>query len=154
LDALKALPIADIASDNAALFLWATPPLLPDALELMAAWGFEYKTIAFTWVKQTRRGQAWHWGMGNWTRANAEHVLLGTRGRPQRLSAAVHSLVVAPIGAHSAKPPEVRDRIVALMGDRPRLELFARSSSPGWVTTGFDADGRDIREAIVLLKED
>jgi N6-adenosine-specific RNA methylase IME4 len=63
----------------------------------------------------------------------------------------VRSLVVAPVGAHSAKPPEVRDRLVALLGDVPRVELFAREAAPGWVAIGNGIDGRDIRQSIGVV---
>lgn len=133
--AIRLLPVETIAADDCALFLWATPPRLPLALTAMRAWGFTYKTIAFTWIK-TRSADKLHWGMGNWTRANPEHVLLGIRGKPRRISAGVHSVVRAPLRAHSQKPPEVRERIVELMGDVPRVELFARVRPEGWDAWG------------------
>lgn len=74
--------------------------------------------------------------MGGWTRANAEVCLLATRGRPKRLSASVHSVVDAPVRAHSQKPDEVRTRIVELFGDLPRIELFAREKTQGWDVWG------------------
>lgn len=155
------LDVPSIAADDAVLFMWATPPTLLDAFAVMKAWGFEYKTFAFTWVKTTKTGSH-AWGMGHWTRANAEPVLLGVRGdfdaesaivdgtevvllgrrgRPKRASAAVHQVVVAERGRHSAKPPEVRDRIVQLMGDVPRIELFARDRAPGWAAWGNEVPG-------------
>ncbi len=136
---IKALDVPSIAADDCALFLWSTMPMLPDALEVMDAWGFQFKTVAFVWAKQTKK-QKWHWGMGNWTRANGEIVLLGTRGRPSRASAAVHSLVVERIRKHSQKPDVVRDRIVQLMGDLPRIELFAREKMPGWDVWGNEVE--------------
>ena len=72
------------------------------------------------------------WGLGHWTRANAELCLLATRGSPRRQSAAVHQVILSPVEEHSKKPDAVRDRIVALMGDLPRVELFARQATPGW----------------------
>lgn len=129
---IKSLPVADIAAENCVLFLWATFPMLPEALETIKAWGFQYKTAAFVWAKQNRRSPGWFWGLGNWTRSNAEVCLLATKGRPVRASAAVHSLICSPVGKHSAKPKEARERIVELMGDVPRIELFARERIPGW----------------------
>lgn len=86
-------------------------------------------------------------GLGYWTRGNPEICLLGTRGSPKRINKNVDNLVVANRGQHSAKPPEVREKIVELMGDLPRLEMFARPPVPtGWVATGLDYDGLDIRE--------
>lgn len=113
-------------------------PQLPLALEVMAAWGFAFKTVAFTWVKRNRVAPSWFWGMGNWTRANAELVLLGTKGKPKRVDAGVHSVLDSPVGRHSQKPDETRDRIVRLLGDLPRIELFARGRYPGWDVWGLD----------------
>ena len=133
---IKALPVADIASEDCALFLWSTFPMLPEALETIRAWGFRYKTAAFVWAKQNRRSPGWFWGLGNWTRSNAEICLLATKGRPERVSASVHSLICSPVGKHSEKPNEARKRIVELMGDVPRIELFARERVTGWDAWG------------------
>lgn len=138
LDDVKAYPIP--AADDCALFLWATRPMIREALEVMEAWGFEYKTEAFTWAKTTKTGK-WHFGMGYWTRANTEAVLLGTRGKVCRLARNVRQLVVAPVREHSRKPDEVRGRIVRLMGDLPRIELFARSRAAGWDAMGDELPG-------------
>jgi N6-adenosine-specific RNA methylase IME4 len=129
------LPVRDIAARNALLFLWATYPKLPDALEVMAAWGFAYKTVAFTWVKM-RRHCVPHFGLGYWTRANPEICLLGTRGHPKRVRKDVPNLTMARLRGHSQKPDEVRDKIVQLVGDVPRVELFARERAPGWDAWG------------------
>ena len=130
-----------IAADDCVLFMWATFPMLKEAIELIEAWGFTYKTIAFNWIKQNKKSPGLFWGLGNWTRSNSEVCLLATKGKPKRASAAVHSVVVAPIQKHSQKPEEVRDRIVELMGDLPRIELFARTTAPGW-----DAWGNEVPE--------
>jgi N6-adenosine-specific RNA methylase IME4 len=106
---------------------------------LFEKWGFEYKTCAFTWVKRNKISPSWFWGMGSWTRANAELCLLATKGNPKRLDAGVSSVIDSAIGRHSEKPPETRDRIVSLMGDLPRIELFARQTVPGWDCWGNDA---------------
>lgn len=145
-DDLARMPIAKLAADDCALFLWATWPTLPDAFALIEAWGFTYKTCAFDWVKTTKDGRNAAMGLGHWTRGNSEVVLLATRGRPVRIDKGVPQTILdetleqealfAPRGKHSAKPAEVRDRIVRLMGDVPRLELFARERPPGWVVWG------------------
>lgn len=129
---IKSLPVADIAAENCVLFLWSTFPMLPEALETVRAWGFQYKTAAFVWAKRNRQSPGWFWGLGNWTRSNPEVCLLSVRGRPARVSSSVHSLIEAPVGRHSAKPKEARARIEALMGDVPRIELFARERVLGW----------------------
>lgn len=94
---IKALPVADIAADNCVLFLWTTFPMLREALETIEAWGFEYKTLAFCWAKRNKSGKGWFWGLGNWTRSNPEICLLAIKGHPQRVSAAVHSLLDCPV---------------------------------------------------------
>lgn len=140
------LEVGRLFAADAALFIWATWPMLPDALRVMEAWGFRYSTCAFVWVKTTKGG-ALHWGMGQSTRSNTEPCLLGIRGRLGRESGGVHQVIaepetiVAPVGAHSAKPTETRDRIVRLLGDRPRIELFARDRAPGWDAWGNQVPG-------------
>lgn len=138
---IKNLPVAHLAKDNAVLFMWSTFPNLKHALETIEAWGFEYKTLAFNWVKRNKSGNGWFWGLGFWTRANSEICLLAVKGKPKRISARVHSVVDAPIARHSAKPAEVRERIVELMGDVPRIELFARNTVPGWDAWGNEVYG-------------
>jgi N6-adenosine-specific RNA methylase IME4 len=150
--ALCALDVRSISAQDSALLLWATPPHLPVALRVMDAWGFRYKTVAFTWVKMQRDGNSC-WGMGHYTRANAEIVLLGTRGRPHVASHSVRSAVLAPRGRHSEKPAEVHRRIEQLFGDVPRVELFARSEVPGWRCLGNEIDGMDIAAALAAERE-
>ena len=125
-----------IASDNCTLFMWATYPMMKEALKVIEAWGFTYKTIAFQWVKQNRSGNGYFFGLGRWTRSNTEPCLLAVKGKPKRISASVGQLVFSPLRRHSQKPDEVRDRIVELMGDLPRIELFARETAPGWDSWG------------------
>jgi len=144
-DWLKSLRVKEIASDNSALFFWVTMPQLNNAIEVMNAWGFAFKTNAFTWVKMNKVAtDTLFWGMGRWTRSNAELCLLGTRGKPQRESAGVHSVIMSPIGAHSEKPQEARDRIIQLCGDKPRIELFSRNRVDGWDAWGNQVDSDNI----------
>jgi len=141
---MAALPVGDIAARDSVLFMWTTGPMLVDgtAERLARAWGFTPKTMAFTWVKLTKLGKRWFWGMGRWTRSNPEFVVLYTKGKPSRVSAAVHSIIEAPIGEHSVKPAEYRDRIVALCGDVSRIELFARGNvEDGWDRWGNEEAG-------------
>jgi len=143
------LPVQEIAADESTLFLWATWPKLTVALDVIACWGFEYSTIGFIWVKtakhqprsDTYQPPRLHWGMGHWTRANSEPCLFARRGRPKALSHSIHSVVHAPVGLHSAKPSEVRERIQTLT-PAPRAELFLRGPvSPGWWGWGNQAEG-------------
>lgn len=146
---IQQLPVQSIAADDSVLFLWVTWPTLEEGLELIRHWGFTYKTCGFLWAKRNKVNLAtWFWGMGYWTRANTEPCLIATRGNPKRINAGVHQLIEAPVSRHSEKPVEIRERIVQLCGDIPRVELFARNSAPGWDCIGNEIDGRDIREVL------
>jgi N6-adenosine-specific RNA methylase IME4 len=140
IDDICALPIVDLAADNAILFLWATFPSLDVAFKVIQAWGFTYKTVAFVWIKQNRKAESLFWGLGYWTRANAEICLLATKGTIKRISASVHQVITSHIEQHSKKPDEARIRIVELVGDLPRIELFARERAPGWDVWGNEVD--------------
>ena len=148
LEELKQLPVSDLAAKDCVLFLWATFPQLREALELIEAWGFKYKTVAFVWLKKNKVADSWFYGLGFWTRGNAEICLLATKGKPKRQSPAVHQFIISPIEAHSKKPDEARNKIVHLMGDVPRIELFARQSPEGW-----DVWGNEVECSITLGKE-
>ncbi len=154
LDRLCSLPVAQMAAENCALFMWGTYPKIQDALTLIPYWGFTFKSYAFDWVKL--RGGRPQMGLGRWTRGSSEPCLLAVRGKPQRHDKGVRQLVetleqdddrilYSPNEGHSTKPSEVRDRIVHLMGDVPRLEMFARTRVPGW-----DAFGDQIDSDVVL----
>jgi len=136
LDEICALPVADISAKDCALFLWVTFPMLREGFDVINAWGFKYKSVAFVWIKQNRKTPSWFWGMGNWTRANAEICLLATKGKPKRKDCGVHQLIVSKIEEHSKKPAEARSKILRLMGNLPRVELFARQHPPGWDVWG------------------
>jgi N6-adenosine-specific RNA methylase IME4 len=142
LEDICALPVKNISDENCVLFLWVTGPFLFDARRVIRAWGFKYKTIGFVWVKRNRKSiWTWFWGGGHWTRANAEFCLIAVKGKIKRVDAAVHQIVETPIfKKHSKKPNEVRKRIVKLMGDLPRIELFARKKFPGWDVWGNEVD--------------
>jgi N6-adenosine-specific RNA methylase IME4 len=151
------MPVHDIAAENCALFLWVTMPMLREGLMVIDSWGFKYKTCAFVWIKTNKRKNPKQYcllpeenfdeflGMGRWTRANAELCLLATKGSIQRQSAAVRQIIYSPIERHSKKPDETRDRIVELLGDLPRVELFARQKVSGW-----DVWGNEVENDITL----
>lgn len=132
---IRALPVAEVCANDAVLFLWAVDCMLPEALGVMSRWGFTFKTVAFTWVKQNRVSPTPAIGLGYWTRGNPEMCLLGTRGKPRRLSAAVRQLIEAPRREHSRKPDETHQRIEQLVAG-PYLELFARQQRPNWSAWG------------------
>ena len=135
---LKKLPIQKIADENCILFLWVTLPKLNEVFDLISAWGFTYKTVAFTWIKTNKNSNSYFIGMGRWTRSNPELCLLCTKGKPKKITNKVRQLVVSPVGEHSKKPNEVRNRIIQLVGDLPRIELFARTKVHGWDVWGND----------------
>lgn len=145
---IQNLPVKDLAADDCVLFLWVTFPCLEEGLELIKAWGFTYKTCAFNWVKRNKKSDSYFWGLGYWTRSNSEICLLATKGHPKRLSKSVHQIVDARIREHSRKPDEVRERIVDLCGDLPRIELFARQRCEGW-----DCWGNELRTLPLCVKE-
>lgn len=139
LEDIKSLPVREMADDNCILFLWIVDTQLLDAGQVIEAWGFSYKTVGFTWVKETSTGKDF-FGVGMWTRKNPEICLIATRGRVKRLSAGVRQLQRYKIREHSRKPDEFRDEIVKLVGDLPRIELFARTKTEGWDVWGNEVD--------------
>lgn len=156
------LPVSSFAADDCTLLMWATMPKLPEALEVINAWGFKYKTCAFVWVKLNPNGSVVsteegvllkggvYSGLGHWVNGNSEIVLLANRGKPKRLIKNVKQIVLAPRGRHSQKPAEIRNRIEVLF-EAPYLELFARDKVEGWDSMGFDIDGCDIQENLDRL---
>lgn len=153
LDDIKALPVQEIAGRDSVLFLWATMPKLPQAIAVMEAWGFRYITCAFTWVKLNPKNGGIYSGLGHWTNGNAELCLLGKRGKPKRNAKNIKQIIEAPRGRHSAKPDEARERIIRLMGNVPRIELFARTEYRGFLCLGNEIDNRDIKDALNELIE-
>ena len=126
------LPVNEISEKNCILFIWVTYPMLKEGLKVIESWGFKYKTIAFQWIKLNKKNNNYFFGLGRWTRGNSECCLIGIKGKINRLSNKVFQLVVTPIEKHSKKPDIVRNRIIDLVGDLPRIELFARQSADGW----------------------
>lgn len=145
IEKIQALPVSELADKDCALFMWITFPLLKESLSVLSAWGFKFKTIAFVWIKQNRKSDSLFWGMGYWTRTNAEFCVLATKGKPKRMAKNVHQVIVSHIEEHSKKPDEARRRIVRLMGDLPRIELFARQKTAGW-----DVWGNEVESDIIL----
>jgi N6-adenosine-specific RNA methylase IME4 len=136
-----------IAAKDSVLLMWSTMPHLAQAIALLDAWGFTYKTVAFTWVKIAAETGKPVDGMGFWTRANAEIVLLATRGHPKRQAKDVAQIITARRRGHSVKPPAVRTRIERLLGG-PRLELFARQTAPGWIAWGNQIPKEEFRAVV------
>ena len=137
---MQSLPISDIAEDNCALFLWVTFPLLEDCIKIISAWGFEYKTVAFNWVKLNKNDGKPYFGTGYYTKSNSEICLLGVKGRLKPISNYVSSIVIQEREEHSKKPSIIRDKIVELFGNIPRIELFARQKTEGWDVWGNEVE--------------
>jgi len=129
------LKVNKITDDDCVLFLWATFPLLDKAFEVIKAWGFEYKTVAFTWIKKNKNGNIFK-SMGYWTMANAEICLLATKGKPKRIAKDVSQIIISQRREHSRKPDEIYNRIEKLMGNVARIELFSRNLKVGWDAWG------------------
>lgn len=147
---LMALPVHKLAAPDCLLALWHVPVMPREALAVIAAWGFTLKTMkGFTWHKLTKNGLS-HFGMGNWTRANTEDCLFATRGKPQRVNASIPQFINAPKGRHSEKPHEARHRLELLLGNVPRLELFARKHFAGWDSWGNEITNDKITERAII----
>lgn len=146
LEDIKKLPVGRVTEKDSVLFLWATYPMLKEALATIEAWGFKYKSIGFQWIKLNKRNGKPFYGLGRWTRGNTECCLLAVKGKPSRKSNSVFQLIQSPIARHSEKPHEAREKIIKLMGDLPRIELFARQKTAGW-----DVWGNEVENDIDLL---
>ena len=154
LEDICALDVGGVAEKNSVLFMWAVSPLLPESLEVIKAWGFKFKTIAFVWSKKYKNGTPVV-NLGRWTMGNVEICLLATKGQPKRIKNNVRQLVEELRLEHSRKPDEVRKRIVELMGDLPRIELFARDRGDKdlWGVNrmdGWDTWGNEVKCDIEL----
>mgnify|MGYP001377386688 CR=1 FL=1 len=135
-----ALPVSELALPDCVLFMWATYPMLPEALETIKAWGFQYKSIGFQWVKLNKKNGKPFYGLGRWTRGNTEPCLIAVRGKPKRINNSVFQIIQTPIEGHSKKPDIVRQKIVELVGYLPRIELFARQKTEGWDVWGNEVN--------------
>lgn len=168
---LMRLPVWDLADENAVLAMWYTGTHSEEAIKLAEAWGFKVRTMkGFTWVKLNQLAEQHinkaleagevqdfydfldllnkqtRMNGGNYTRANTEDLLIAVRGTGlERLSASVKQVIYSPLGEHSSKPWEARNKLEQLYGDVPRIELFARESSPGW-----DAWGNQCSQSVEL----
>lgn len=138
LEKIKALPVGQLAGKDAVLFLWATAPMLPQAIETMTAWGFTFKS-AGAWGKRSPTGRSWGFGTGYLWRSTAEFILLGTIGEPELRSRRERNFIEAPVGDHSEKPEGLQD-MVERMFRGPYAELFARRQRPGWDCWGDELE--------------
>lgn len=132
------LPVDKLSKDNSILFLWATFPKIQEALDTIKAWGFEYKTVGFVWIKKNKNGGNF-FGVGWYTKSNAEICLIATKGKPPKQSNKVSQIIETIREEHSKKPQQARDKIIEFCGDLPRIELFARQAVEGWDCWGNEA---------------
>jgi len=138
IEEIKALPVKNISAKQSILFLWVTFPRLAQGLDTIAAWDFNYYGLGFNWVKTDKRGNP-SWGMGYYTRQNTEICLIGVKDKPFRfkpLIRNVHSVIHSQREKHSKKPESIKEKIVSIIGNVPRIELFARQETPGWDAWG------------------
>jgi len=146
------LPIKKISDDDCALFMWVADAFIPDAIKIINAWGFRYKTIAFIWQKREKSGKQVCF-MGQWTMKNCELVLFATKGKMTQYlkSRKIRQLqeAIRERKQHSRKPQLIRDKIVEMFGNLPRIELFAREKTEGW-----DVWGNEVESDIILEKEE
>ena len=140
IEQIKALHIKDLAADNCMLFLWVTFPNLQEGLDVIKAWGFKYKTLGFSWIKTNKNNGKPFFGIGYYTKSNCEVCLIGVKGKPIKVSNSVSSVIISPRQEHSKKPDQIRDKIVELCGDVPRIELFARKKAEGWDVWGNEVE--------------
>jgi site-specific DNA-methyltransferase (adenine-specific) len=138
------LPVQDISEEDSFLFMWTTFPQLQDSFKVIESWGFKYKTQAFTWIKSNKKSGTPFFGLGSYTRSNAEVCLLAVKGKPKVVSKSVSSVIISPREQHSKKPNLARTRIEQLCGDVPKIELFARETFAGW-----DCWGDEIKTSIL-----
>ena len=140
MEQIKALPIEQLADKNCVLFLWVTFPYLEEQIKLFEYWGFKYKTLGFSWIKLNKKNKKPFFGVGFYAKSNCEVCLMGMKGKVKPVSNKVSSAILSVRREHSRKPDEVRERIVELFGDIPRIELFAREKNPGWDVWGNEVD--------------
>jgi len=136
---IASLAVKDITDKDCILFLWATFPNLKEALYVIDAWGFDYKTIGFIWIKTNKINHKPFFGIGHYIKSNSEPCLLAVKGHPQIVSNYVSSVEISPRREHSRKP-EIRNKIIQLCGDLPRIELFAREKTEGWDVWGNEVE--------------
>lgn len=141
MDELKALPVGHLAAPEAVLVMWGVFPMMPQALELMAHYGFQFKTGG-AWAKQSPTGRKWAFGPGYVLRGAAEFYIIGTLGNPSTKSKSVRNLIVAPRREHSRKPDQIFADIEALW-DGPYIDIFGRQQRAGWTVWGREADKFD-----------
>lgn len=140
-DWIKNLSVKNITEKNSCIFLWVTDAHIKEGIEVMESWGFKYVTIAFIWEKVSKNGITVA-NLGSWTMKNYEICLFGTKGKMLQYKKCnnIYQKVVAERTKHSKKPQQVRDNIVKIFPNLPRIELFARQKAEGWDCWGNEVE--------------
>lgn len=126
--------INKISAANCLLFIWITFPNLKEGINIIESWGFTYKTLGFSWIKLNKKNKKPFFGIGFYTKSNCEICLIGIKGKPGNVikSNKISSCIISERRDHSRKPDEARERIEQLVGQVPKIELFARQQVEGW----------------------
>lgn len=152
IEEIKNLPIKEMCLDDCLLFIWVTFPNLKEGLEVIEFWGFKYITIGFNWVKLNKDNGKPFFGIGYYTKSNAEVCLIGSKGKPSNIKKSdnISSIIISKKREHSRKPDEARRRIELLCKDVPKIELFARQRFEGWDVWGDQAP-KEVQEVLKLI---
>lgn len=145
IEGLKSIDVPSVCHENCVLVMWYVGAMPQEAIDLVHAWGFTIKNMnGFVWNKLTVNLKPF-FGMGFWTRAGSESAIIATKGKVKPESHGVRAVGSYPVSKHSKKPDEFRNRCVELVGDVPRLEMFARESSEGW-----DVFGNEVTDSVCI----
>lgn len=133
------LNVPEISDKDSVLCMWVTYPQIEEAVKVISAWGFTYKTCLFTWIKTYEKSGKLFWGMGRYTRSNPEIMLLAKRGKGVPVkNHGIHNVQYHPVMKHSEKPALFRNLVVDLFDAEqlPKIELFCRHNITGWDSWG------------------
>ena len=140
MEEIKRLNVELIIDENCVLFLWTTFPYLEEQIKLFKHWGFQYKTLGFSWIKLNPKNGKPFFGVGYYAKSNCEVCLMGIKGKMKPITNKISSVIIAPRGKHSEKPKEIKSKIVELFGNLSRIELFAREKTEGWDVWGNEVE--------------
>lgn len=137
---IKSLPVNEIIADDAILFLWVIDSKIPMINDFMKAWGFEYKCVGFVWAKKAKTTDGVNANFSSYTRRACEFCYIGTRGKYMVKKKNLDQFIYEPKREHSRKPDVIRQIITEMIGEVPRLEMFAREKHEGWDAWGNETD--------------
>jgi N6-adenosine-specific RNA methylase IME4 len=142
---IRALPVRELAAKDCALVLWAVQAMVPQALDVMKAWGFAFKSMG-AWAKLSKTGRRYAFGTGYIYRSAAEFYILGTIGKPKVAARNVRNLIVEPVRSHSQKPDRMHYDLEQLFPNARKIELFGRQNRKGWTVWGDQSDKFDLKK--------